>query len=651
MTAELEAHQITLDESYGFDEMFKNQDIYKLRVPSVLGDLTSQTIHQVVPACALLGSAFAERIQLVLSSTGRVVSFDYSVPAPPLNASACATIKIEQLSSLPVLNATIDVIDAEDWCTLKAASPQAFAVSEAARCVYATTRPFNGLQTWAHIASATPTVEARHLRCKPRCVAWHEKQMHNKGAKRLWRQQAHTTCCRSSTGWDAQRMPKRDDSAKKSKNAALILATTNVSELFGATSVELRAAQVIDEDAQVEWGIRDLRADDGAAAGVESVTATEGGADGMMHSLKRDPLIDESPVGGHAARMQRPACRVRGYEPTRIAVCFFGLIRNLDHSLASIDSYLLKPTHKVAEGALDVFVHTLLVPVVGDEHRKGKRRRGPKRYNDQKSRTTLSSTDFLRLRPCKFSAEDQAVIGWDNRLSALARNSWVNRGQNNFYSITDFTNIYRSRYSLSQVGKLAIAHESSMGFLYTHVVAARPDTLFLTPLVWNPVKPMGVRVPNSLHWGGVNDRFAYGDHSSMLFGYMTQFERMQNLDFVSLTTSENFLCKHLVHHQIRVGLTPICNVRVRASGVIEAIDLKYPPTAPHECCNLRLVRDKTTDDTRSCPTERQMCGLVNDPKRCVETTGAPEKDTCKQRHASDCQPCLRLNAEGEPVSF
>ena len=41
---------------------------------------------------------------------------------------------------------------------------QAFLLSDAARCVYATTRPFNGLQTWAHIASHTPEAEANMLR-------------------------------------------------------------------------------------------------------------------------------------------------------------------------------------------------------------------------------------------------------------------------------------------------------------------------------------------------------------------------------------------------------------------------------------------------------------------------------------------------------
>eukprot|EP00965_Chrysotila_dentata_P207625 6184239-Pleurochrysis_carterae.AAC.1 len=77
--------------------------------------------------------------------------------------------------------------------------------------------------------------------------------------------------------------------------------------------------------------------------------------------------------------------------------------------------------------------------------------------------------------------------------------------------------MHACRITRAQVGKLILAHESSQGFVYTHVVAARPDTLFLTPLLWVPLLPSGIRTPNSLHWGGLNDRFAYGDHASMLF--------------------------------------------------------------------------------------------------------------------------------------
>jgi len=324
-------------------------------------------------------------------------------------------------------------------------------------------------------------------------------------------------------------------------------------------------------------------------------------------------------------------------------VCFFGLIRNLDHSLSSINSELLSPIHEAVQGALDVFVHTMLVPQLADEHSKGKQRRGPWRQPTALQRTSLQATDFLRLRPCKFASESQTLVDWDYQLKERARASWAERDVNNFYSVDDFINIYRSKYSLNQAAKLVIAHESSLGFMYTHVVAARPDTIFLSPLVWRPLEPSGIRVPNYLHWGGVNDRLAYGDHASMLFAYMNQFEYMYRQRILRLITSEELLCKHLTRHQVRVGVTPICNVRVRSSGIIEAIDMKYEPSWPEECCDLRFVADNTSDDLRTCPPVSNMCGYINDPQRCIETFGAPNKSTCRLRRGLSCDPCLKRN--------
>ena len=72
------------------------------------------------------------------------------------------------------------------------------------------------------------------------------------------------------------------------------------------------------------------------------------------------------------AQARRDHCRVSGDETLRVAACFFGLVRALDHSISSIYANLLAPLHAAADGAVDVFVHTLLVAAIGDEHAKGK---------------------------------------------------------------------------------------------------------------------------------------------------------------------------------------------------------------------------------------------------------------------------------------
>lgn len=166
-------------------------------------------------------------------------------------------------------------------------------------------------------------------------------------------------------------------------------------------------------------------------------------------------------------------------------------------------------------------------------------------------------------------------------------------------------------------------HEEDAAFLYTHVVAARPDALFLSPIPWDPL-PIGLRVANFEHGGaqfsfpngsliaigGVSDRFAYGDATSMLDGYMTQFDKQLHCDEgVSMTTSETLLCEHLVRHSIRVGVTPVCVVRIRASGQFATYngqtDFVYPPRGRPTGCRGLLFVEGPSDAINACDSLSQ----------------------------------------------
>ena len=58
-------------------------------------------------------------------------------------------------------------------------------------------------------------------------------------------------------------------------------------------------------------------------------------------------------AGSHCTALSAPVA------PTRVAVCFFGLVRRIEHTLGGIDANLLAPVRAHAP-AVDVFVHTLL---------------------------------------------------------------------------------------------------------------------------------------------------------------------------------------------------------------------------------------------------------------------------------------------------
>ena len=64
-------------------------------------------------------------------------------------------------------------------------------------------------------------------------------------------------------------------------------------------------------------------------------------------------------------------------------------------------------------------------------------------------------------------------------------------------------------------------HETAQHGFFTHAVFARHDTAVLSPLEWRPMRsPRWLRVPNFHQFGGVNDRFAFGDNETMLRGYV-----------------------------------------------------------------------------------------------------------------------------------
>lgn len=194
-------------------------------------------------------------------------------------------------------------------------------------------------------------------------------------------------------------------------------------------------------------------------------------------------------------------CSVRGHEPTRTALCLFGMARNIDATRSYLEQNLIGPLSSAC--ALDIFIHNLL-------------------HEDVRANFSIG------VRACREEQEVQRHV--DARLilqDRVARTMQRSIGRlHHTHTVPVMMNLYRSRYSLACCARLIRAHEATRGFLYTHVVAARPDTAFLVPLAWDPLPGNGVRILNYEHGpaehGGLNDRFAYGDAASMLKDYMSQ---------------------------------------------------------------------------------------------------------------------------------
>jgi hypothetical protein len=276
----------------------------------------------------------------------------------------------------------------------------------------------------------------------------------------------------------------------------------------------------------------------------------------------------------------------------RLALGFYGLVRNLDLSLASVKHFVMTPLREASRGAMDVFVHAMMV--------------------EGENNVQLRRTDFLRLSPCAFVAEQQRIVDLQWQLPALAQASLRWRathlgGGSGPAALQTILNAYRQLYSLSRLARLVLKRHHAAPKRYTHVVAVRSAVIFFSHVRLPPTS-LGQRgtimVPNLQHFGGLNDRFAAGDADTMLHVVMAQFDslasppttngqldahswRRANFDkrVLRVNSTEDLLCRHLAraHAPVSVSLVPLCMIRVRPNGHRVARDLFALPEAPRVC--------------------------------------------------------------------
>lgn len=268
---------------------------------------------------------------------------------------------------------------------------------------------------------------------------------------------------------------------------------------------------------------------------------------------------------------KKSSCPVSGNEQVRVAVGFFGAARFLSMSLALIPANLLAPIG----GANDVFAH-LLYPEAACNV-------------DASTGENICSApepwDSTLVPTCMLAAEDQSGVDALYNLSAAPTR--VAGSVPSWYTDNTILGVLRSRYSLWRVRALMLARQRRVGWTYTHIMMARPDMAYITPVQWQPpasAKEAFIRVPAGSSWGGVNDRFAYGDAPSML-AYATQFPTQLAFGREPLNhSSETTLCGHLAASGVRVGRTSLCMARVHlaanATPALCVSDMSMPAAEP-----------------------------------------------------------------------
>jgi hypothetical protein len=381
------------------------------------------------------------------------------------------------------------------------------------------------------------------------------------------------------------------------------------------------------------------------------------------------------PAVGEPDRQTQTRCSPLSKTKIRIAACFFGLSRNLAATLPSIQSNLLAPLKATANGFVDVFVHALLrsslvsprAPFACVSRRAFRPISllcSPSRFpslsrslSPIRTQTNLRSgefdvplnmEDFLTLSPCRFTAEDQDAVDQEISFESLAR-SWLSAAASSscnrvgcFLDVGSKINALHALYSLQKVAQLVQSYERSANIKYTHVVAARPDTSFLSPLPLSEValpRMRGVRIPNTHQWAGINDRFAWGEARDMLDVYMRQYAHIAQRGWRNATSTEHFLCLHLAEAHVPLGVTRVCVVRTRAGGQLKLDDqspkwVGTPYQNYRDCLRTTIdepkarkaILDRPGDSVPPCPTNP-----VTSSSECVGGDCSTRDETRRRR--------------------
>lgn len=204
-----------------------------------------------------------------------------------------------------------------------------------------------------------------------------------------------------------------------------------------------------------------------------------------------------------------------------LAVGFFGLVyRNLANTIPSLERHLFAVLD-TAPLVYEVFVHTFMVQAE-EVHVDG-----------QVIRVSLDPYSFILLRPCIFEVEDQHMANAEIRRRQKSMvHALPDLWHDNYRSLRNYLIALRS---VERLAAIIYARETVVGARFDMVLIARADTRLLCDvdlpsrmaaiLVAEHERmrePVGARkagivtVPIWGHFGGVNDRFAYGARDPML---------------------------------------------------------------------------------------------------------------------------------------
>ena len=246
----------------------------------------------------------------------------------------------------------------------------------------------------------------------------------------------------------------------------------------------------------------------------------------------------------------------------KIAICFFGILRDLDRTIGSIDDMIIGPARNRGEVSIHAHLYRL------------------SRIQNPRSGESglLSKDDGARLNPDRIMWEDPDLPAVMSRFATLREyGDWWGD------DFTSLKNLCHQLHSLECVTDMALEEDPDL------VIFARPDNLFHDSFARDIDRALRARanqviLPDWQHWGGLNDRFAIARGRRAALTYGNRGRRAVELCDLSGAPlhSERLVCHALKSDRIPVRLTSARATRVRSNG--DTVNEDFVSERRRWCC-------------------------------------------------------------------
>jgi hypothetical protein len=249
--------------------------------------------------------------------------------------------------------------------------------------------------------------------------------------------------------------------------------------------------------------------------------------------------------------------------PTRVAICFFGLMRSLHYTKQSLHAHVfdILSQHGID---YDVYLHTYNLNSISN-------------FRSKEFNVSLNKNEWKLLYPSKHAIDDNDVI--ERIVVTPLLPQLLDHGDpwKEPPPFASLRNLIKQLYSLKKVTELWKNRAAD----YQLVLYLRPDVWFFNDLNMTDLtealtqssspSPMSSRrflyVPRFHSWGGVNDRFAFGPPEVMRL-YGSRYDKALNYSKVHPLHPETFLRDLLNARNVSTRPTNILFERVRSNGIL-----------------------------------------------------------------------------------